>query len=117
MTLSIRRYRWLLLIVILAALVVLVGVAVPGARDVLAFVVALGLIGLFVGIRFAAAPLAHRADRPWEFWGGMSTDEAQTKPPLSLDPDGVVKVGPLPDVDPDFQGHPVGQKEDGVADG
>lgn len=110
MKMSKRRRRQLLLTVSVMTVAVLAGVAIPTARDLLAFVVAFGLIALFVGIRLAATPLAHPSDRPWEFWGGMSTDEAQTKPPVELDVDGLPEPV-LPDVDPNFQGHPLGESE------
>ena len=107
MNISTRRRRQLLLILGIGTLVVVGAATIPPVRDVLAVVVAFGLVGIFVAIRFVAAPLAQASDRPWDLWGGMGTHDELWSGQL---PDQPAGREVLPDGEPTFDGHPTGEK-------
>ena len=106
MNVSVRRRRQLLLVLTIIALVIVAAVTVPPVRDLLAVVVAFGLVGIFVVIRLVAAPLARSSDRPWDLWGGMGTHDELWSGHL---PDAPPGREVLPDVEPTIDGHPPGQ--------
>ena len=108
------RARFLLAIAAVVALVV-IAMTAPFVRDALAALVAVALVGTFLGLRLLANRFSHPQDHEFDLWGGMTetTDEivARHRRPggnPSLPPEAPPGVGGLPDAPPSYQGHPLG---------
>lgn len=116
MNLSSRRARLVVASTLLIAVLIVVAANNAAVRDALAILFAVLLVALFFGVRIIANWLRDADDRAYEFWGGMSeTMDAlvsrYTRPggnPI-LPPDAPPGPPDLPDAEPAYHGHPLGQ--------